>query len=231
MLTANPAKYADKPKPSPHRTEDTWTPQELAQFLRAVRNHRLSGLWRIYALTGLRRSEALALLWDDIDFRNGSLSVSRSLQSNPDLGGLRFSETTKSGRSRRVALDPQTLTDMRTHRTAQESELKTAGDLWQSYGLVFSTEIGEPYHPDSITRMFQRLRKAAGLRRVRLHDLRHGHATDLLRSNVHLKTVSSRLGHSSVAITGDLYIHAVEELDREAATAVANLIDRAGGSA
>lgn len=125
---------------------------------------------------------------------------------------------------RNVALDPQTVATLRAHRKRQVAEQLAFGPAYEDRGLVFCREDGTPIHPDRASKLFAQHVKAAGLPRIRLHDLRHTHATLALAAGVHPKVVSERLGHSSIAIMLDTYSHAIPALQEEAASAIAALI-------
>ena len=102
------------------------------------------------------------------------------------------------------------------------------GPAYPDSGLVVTRENGVLVHPDRFTQMFDKHVKNSGLPRIRLHDLRHTHATLALAAGVHPKVVSERLGHATVAFTLDVYSHAVPALQEEAAERVASLIFKAG---
>ena len=102
-----------------------------------------------------------------------------------------------------------------------------AGELWQDNDLVFCNETGKALHPDRFTRAFTAAARRAGVRPIRLHDLRHTWATLALQAGIHPKVVSERLGHSTVSLTLDLYSHTVPALEEEAAERVAALVSAA----
>jgi len=133
------------------------------------------------------------------------------------------SPKTDKGR-RSVALDPGTVAALRAHRTRQAQERLAMGPAWQTTGLVFTREDGTALHPEGLSATFERESRAAGLPRIRLHDLRHTHATLALQAGVHPKVVSERLGHASVSITLDTYSHAIPAMEADAAAAVAALV-------
>src|SRR5205807_408114 len=125
----------------------------------------------------------------------------------------------KTARSRRtVYLPPGTVAALRFHADRQKIERKAARNLWQNRNLVFCTEVGSPIDPGTINHALDRRLKAAGLPRLRVHDLRHTAATYLLSLGVHPKLVQDMLGHSSIALTLNTYSHVVPALHREVAT-------------
>ncbi len=202
----------------------TWSAEQLRAFLEHVADDRLSAAWRLSATTGLRRGEVLGLRWRDVDLDARRCSIVRSLVTSK--GAPRFEEPkTRSGR-RSVALDPQTVTALRVHRRRQAAERLAWDAAYTDHGLVFCREDGTPIWPRSFSRMFDNHVTDAEVARIRLHDLRHTHATLALAAGVHPKVVSERLGHSTVGITLDIYSHAIPAMQEEAAALVANLIDR-----
>jgi integrase len=131
----------------------------------------------------------------------------------------------KTARGRRtISLDPGTAAMLRSHRAAQAEHRHLLGAVVLGDDLVFARADGTPVHPDLFSKTFDRAVRRLGLRKVRLHDLRHTYATLALQAGVDAKTVSSRLGHSTVAFTLDVYTKAVPQLDREAADEIAGLI-------
>lgn len=216
-VARNAARLVSPPKVE-HSEVQPLTLAEVATFLEHARPHRLYSLYVTAMATGLRAGELLAPRWADLDLEERSLAVRRTLHRR--AGAFHFAEP-KSRTSRRVLALPEPLAvELRAHRDRQTWERERAGALWQGaeWGdLTFTTEFGGPMASYVATKTFQRLLAAAGVRRVRLHDLRHGAATYLLTAGIDLKTVSVILGHSSIQITADVYGHIEPELKREAA--------------
>ncbi len=221
-LSRNPIEAADPPRVNGSGHEmRTWSAEQLAAFLAATKDDRLHALWHLLALTGLRRGEALALTWDDVDLEAGSLSVRRALIPN---GREVVVCEPKTARGRRVvALDPQTIEVLKGQAARQLVEQAKAKS-WTDTGLIFTREDGEALHPEVVSRFFRQAVKRAALPTIRLHDLRHTHATLALRAGIHPKVVSERLGHATVSITLDTYSHAIPAMQEEAATRIAELV-------
>lgn len=227
-LVRNPADNAEPPSASAAKARNmrTWTAAELHGYLEHVRGDRLYAAWRVLATTGMRRGELLGLSWQAVDLDAGRLAITRTLIE----GKLepRFSEP-KTKRSRRsVALDPETTAILRAHRKAQAAERLAWGPAYGDHGLVFAREDGAPIWPRTFSRTFAKHVKTAALPMIRLHDLRHTHATLALAANVHPKVVSERLGHSTVSTTLDTYSHAIPAMQEDAAALVAALIASTG---
>ncbi|MDP8931089.1 MAG: site-specific integrase [Actinomycetota bacterium] len=218
LLDRNPAEDADPPAyrqttQARRRAMRTWSEDELRRFLEATTGHRWHVLWEVAAATGLRRSELLGLRWRDLD--GGLLAVRQTLVEKDD--GWELVETTKSvGSSRTIPLDRRTVAVLRAHAKTQKEWQLRAGPAWEDGGLVFTDELGRPLSPPAVTQAFRRACEAAGVPRVRFHDVRHTHATLMLRAGVNPKVVSERLGHSSVAFTLDTYAHVIPGMGEEA---------------
>jgi integrase len=220
-LARNPADLADPPRVAAHGHElRTWSAQQLGAFLSAVRGDRLYALWHTLAMTGMRRGEALGLRWQDVDLEAGRLCVRRALVPN---GQEVLVSEPKTARGRRVvALDPETVAVLKGQAARQLAEQRDAA--WSETELVFTNEGGQALHPWATSRCFRKAVKYAMLPDIRLHDLRHTHATLALRAGIHPKVVSERLGHATVAITLDTYSHAIPAMQEEAAVRIAELV-------
>ena len=221
-LARNPADLADPPRVTARGHElRTWSAEQLAAFLNSQRTDGQYALWQVLAMTGLRRGEALGLRWRDVDLEAGRLCVRRSLV--PEGSQVAFHEP-KTARGRRVvALDPDTVAVLRD-QAAQQLTDQSATENWDDTGLVFTNGAGQALHPWLVSRCFRAALKEAMLPDIRLHDLRHTHATLALQAGIHPKVVSERLGHATVAITLDTYSHAIPAMHEEAATRIAELV-------
>lgn len=217
-------------------------PAELGTLLDFVAGDRLGALYELIAATGLRRGEACGLRWRDVDLERGRLVVRQQLtqvaagdeQPCPSCVTVHRGHTfgppkTASGDARLVDLDAGTIGVLLAHRLAQDADRAAWGAAYVDHGLVFAREDGNPLPLDAVTKRFGELCDAAGVRRVRVHDLRHGSASLLLAAGVDLALVSKRLGHSSVTITADTYSHLLEGVGREAAERAAALVPRNRG--
>ena len=218
----NPADLADPPRVAGHGHElRTWSAEQLAAFLNSQRDDRLYALWYTLAMTGLRRGEALGLRWHDLDLEAGRLAVRRALV--PCGREVLVSEP-KTARGRRaVALDPETVAVLKDE-AARQLKVQHACTAWVETGLVFTGDNGEALHPEVVSRFFRKAVRETMLPDIRLHDLRHTHATLALQAGIHPKVVSERLGHATVSITLDTYSHAIPAMQEEAALLIAGLV-------
>jgi integrase len=221
LVPRNVALLASPPRPGRPELQ-VWTAQQLRAFLAAVEGDRLYALWLLAASTGMRRGEVLGLQWPDVDLGRARVAVRRSLVTVGHEVIVSEPKTAKGRRS--VALDPATVAGLKAWRKHQAAERLAWGPAWTDSGLVFTREDGRPLHPREVTRAFTRHVLTADLPVIRLHDLRHTHATLALAAGVHPKVVQERLGHANIAITLDTYSHAVPALEEQAARTVAALV-------
>ena len=224
-LTRNPADSADPPRPSASRATrpiQTWSADQLRAFLEHVRDDRLYPLWLLAATTGMRRGELLGLHWSDIDLDNGRVTVQRSLGSVAYR--LTWSEPKTAKSRRQIALDPTTTEALRRHQQDMGLERQLLGITTPDPDVVFCEQDAQPLHPERVSKLFEQHTEDAALNRIRLHDLRHTHATLALQAGVHPKIVSERLGHSDIALTLNVYSHAIPALEETAASLVASLV-------
>lgn len=214
LLARNPADAVEPPRPQP-KEMCALDEQQAARLLDAAKGSRLYAPVVLAVTTGMRRGEILALRWQDVDLQAGTLSVRQSLEQTRD--GLTFKQPkTQKGR-RVVALPPLAVEALRRHKAEQAKERLLLGPGYQDNGLVCAQPDGQPWRPDALTNAFAYLVRKAGVPPVRFHDLRHSHATLLLRQGVHPKVVSERLGHATVGITLDTYSHVLPGMQEEAA--------------
>jgi integrase len=189
-----------------------------------------------------RRGEVLHLRWTDVDLEAGLLRFEGSTNV---IDGERINGTTKGGRSRVVSSDAGTVAVLKDHQSRQEADQELAGPEWRGNGRVFTTQMGAPLYPDTVTQLVPKLIEAHNnpatratrahpaqplpkpsrpLPLIRLHDLRHLHATLLLLEGVPVHIVANRLGHSDPAVTLRVYAHVLHE---SAAGVVADIFARA----
>lgn len=191
-------------------------PEDVNRFLEAAKATPYYTIFFTAVYTGLRRGELLGLRWCDMDLDLGLLSVVQTLQHIQGGEHIFKEPKSKSGR-RQIALPPSLAILLREHRTKEEGTRILAKNPLTPTDLVFSHHDGSPIRPNSVTRAFTTLAHSIGLEGVRFHDLRHAHATLMLRQGIHPKIVSERLGHSTISMTLDIYSHVLPGLQEAAA--------------
>ena len=195
----------------------------VSRFLEASCGSPYRDVLLVALYTGLRRSEVLALKWDNVDLDNSRLFVVAGLHFITGQGLVLL--PTKNTRSRRPVTFTQEVVDvLRAIRGAQLVSQLDLGPVMQDTGLVFTKSDGMPMDPAKVTKAFKAVTKKAGLSGVRLHDLRHTHASLMLLAGVHPKIVGKRLGHASINITLDTYSHVLPGLQEDAAEKFSQVI-------
>jgi integrase len=171
----------------------------------------------LFALCGLRRAEVAALRWNRLDLDTHRLSISTSIEQTGK--GMR-EKPPKNGKARSIALPALVVEELRRYRISQAEQLLALGVRQTEDTHICLREDGSPWPPRVLTHAFARLIRASGLTRVRLHDLRHGHATHLLVANTHPKVVQERLGHANIQLTLDTYSHVLPSMQEDAAATI-----------
>ncbi len=225
LLPSNPCERVRSPRQPDDPPRDVWAPSELADFLTAsvVRKDERYPLWYTISATGMRRSEALALGWRDVDLENGTLTIRAAYKRRSGEGAYRG--RVKAGNERTIDLSPADVGVLKTWRTGQRRWKLRAGPLWEESGLVFTNQIGRPWEPTSTTARFNLLAKRAGLPPLPrgLHGLRHVHASHLLAAGFDLATVAARLGHRPETLAR-AYAHVIRGRSKAAAGFVGDLV-------
>ena len=200
-----------------HLEMKAWTADEAHAFLSAIKDDPVFPMWRLVLATGLRRGELCGLRWRDLDLTTGQLTVAstRVVAAGVVVGAPK----TRAG-SRVIALDAETVSVLALWRKRQAAERLVAGPAWADTGLVFVDALGEPPHPETVTRWWRTAVEAADVPAIRLHDARHTAATLMLRAGIPVKVVSQRLGHADVAVTMRVYQHVTAQDDQLAADAL-----------
>jgi integrase len=212
LLAVNPCDAVDPPKVEKKEMKTYDMPQTVGA-LNEMRTTRFLVAYLLAAMCGLRRGEITALRWKAVDLDAGMIRV---VQTSRQIGTEVSYKPVKNTKGRPVALSPIMVAELRAHRIRQTEEmlqlgLKRAGD-----SFVFAQPDGSPIKPGSLTNEWKRLVAKHKLPKIRFHDLRHTHATAMLASGIHPKIAQERLGHSTIAITMDLYSHVMPNMQADA---------------
>lgn len=217
ILARNPAALLEPPRP--RRPEmRALTPMEAERLLAAAEGSDLRPLIHLGLHSGLRRGELLGLRWGDFDPLLGTLAVNRSLQV---VRRQVIFTAPKSASSRRpVPLGPTALIALRHYRELCEYKDARIDRELSPEAPIFARIDGSPMLPDTVSHEFRRIADRAGLPWAHVHTLRHTHATAGLSAGIHPLVMSKRLGHSTIAVTLDLYSHVTPALQHEAAESI-----------
>jgi integrase len=229
LIQRNPCSAVKPPRPAPPEMR-VWSARQAATVIEAAHaDLEYGALWRLAITTGMRTGELLGLRWADIDSERLTIAVRQTLARGdhgaPVLG------TPKTAKSRRViAITPADVDVLKSHR-ARQAAIRLACPTWHQLDLVFCRDDGKPTHPNSLARAFARLIEAAGVPRIRMHDMRHTAISLMLANGVPVKVVSERVGHASAIMTMDRYAHVLPGMQESAAAKLAQILDDAGGLA
>jgi len=214
VIARNPADLMRPPRVE-RKEITTHTVEQSAHLLDSIKHMHVYWPILLAVTTGMRRGEILAIRWKNIDLDRGMARVVQSLEQTKE--GLRFKDA-KTHRNRAINLPPFVVEELRRFKRHQAEQLLRVGVRQTGETLVCCREDGEPKQPRSLTHEFSHLMgRLADIPRVRLHDLRHSHATQLLADGVHPKIAQERLGHSTITTTMDLYSHVTDTMQADAA--------------
>jgi len=219
LISRNPTDIFKRrlPKVEP-REMVTLTAEQSTVLIETVQGSPLYAPVVIALATGARRGETLALRWRNVDLDRGAIRIVESLEQT--AAGLRF-KAPKNGRGRTVTLPVFAVGELRRLKREQAENLLMLGIRQTGETLVCARADGAPLQPVALTHLFTRLiEHMADLPRVRFHDLRHTHATQLLLAGVHPRIAQERLGHSTVVLTLDLYSHVTATMQEDAAAKI-----------
>lgn len=205
-LPANPAhRLRTRRRKWENHEFNIWTADELKAFLEAVADDPLFALWRLLGWTGMRRGEVVGLKWADFHPDAKTVTIRRAISL---VGGQTFTSTPKSAQARAIALEQGTIRALRRHRTAQARARRRAGGRpLRPLDWMFSQPDGSPLNPAAVSKRFKQVVRQAELPEIRLHDLRHTHASHLILAGANIKAVQERLGHADIVLTLNIYSH------------------------
>lgn len=204
-----------------------WDGPEAKTFLEAAKASTAleAALYGTALDSGARKAELCGLKWPDLDLEKKTLSVCRQLVKIGKKEALPIFGPTKNGRARTIDLDERTIELLRRHKAQQAERRLLLGSSYQDQGLIFARDFGRPLPMNNLgERSFARLIKAAGVKRITFHGLRHTCATLLLQAGVPVKVVSERLGHKRIEITLNVYAHALPSMQQDAAVKLGRLL-------
>lgn len=208
--------------------------EQVKALLAAAADDELFGaIIKVITFSGMREAEAAGLTWDCVDFKENAIEVKKQLQKRPlDQGGFRFVPL-KNDKRRTVNVALYAMDVLKQRQLKQQNDRLKAGELWEGWSnpkeqekaLVFTNELGQHIHPQTIYRHFKKLAKQIGCPNARVHDLRHTFAVLSLQNGDSIKTVQENLGHATAAFTLDVYGHVSEHMRKESAARMQALID------
>ena len=227
LIVANPAERvqapkAKKPKRRSYDDEQTKILLENLELL-SIEDTKYKVAIILTIFTGVRLGELMGLEWQDVDFKNGIISINRSSQYLSDMGV--FTKTPKTESSIREIAIPEFITSLlEEYKLWYEEQKAIYGELWTNSDRLFVQADGKPMHPSSISKWFVRYVSTIGLPVINFHGLRHTNASLLVAQNVDIAVISARLGHAQISTTLDFYVHPLLSHNRKAGYALENLL-------
>ncbi|MDH2882397.1 tyrosine-type recombinase/integrase [Bacillus cytotoxicus] len=223
LIKDNPAEGTRLPKIK-KRELNIWTTDQVNEFinksctLKRVTRCRIG--YVIIALSGCRQGEALGIRWRDIDFKKGIIHIRQTVTQDGRIKtGAKTDSSIKS-----IHIPSILIEELLAHKDRIENEKQQLGEKYNDFDLVVCTQNGKPIIPRNFRQFFKETTKRIGLPQIRVHDLRHTHATILIEQNVNVKLISSRLGHSSIKTTLDIYSHVLPSMDKSISDEIEKII-------
>jgi integrase len=222
-LKASPAAGCSPPG-RVKRPTTIWSAAQLAVFFASLRpvDGTLRAVVATVAFTGMRRGEALALTWSDVDLDKGVIRIERTITRTDKAKWIIGPPKSAQGR-RRLPVAAELIAELRAHKTRQDADKEVILN-WPAEDWVFTDYRGRMVSPMTLHEQWKSAVGRAGLPMVRMHDLRHAAATRMLEAGIPLKVVSEYLGHANISITADTYQHVTEETARRAGEALGGIL-------
>ena len=222
MIMINPADSVKLPKQQKKEIQYMES-ADLTKFFQAAKGTKYFPAYYLELATGLRRGELLAIRWQDVDFKNHTVTVNQNLVRVKGKGLIFQPPKTKLA-NRTISIPADVTEVLKFHKRKQDSQREAAGVAWLNNDLVFCNEIGQPLDPRSFTHYFERLLKNADIPPVTFHGLRHTYATMALQEGVDIRTTQENLGHHAAAFTLDVYSSVTDKMKKEATDKIGNLL-------
>lgn len=229
IIENNPMEKVTKPKSKqePHKFNNFYTKSELNQFLHCCKNNgnfKIYTFFRLLAYSGMRKGEALALKWHDINFNDNTIDINKTvtLVENNKIA----IQTPKTISSKRVVyMDSETMDISKTWKNQQAHIFYMTGKSALDDRLIFSKQDGTPLHPTRPNNWMHLISKKYGLKYISCHGFRHTHASILFQAGATIKEVQNRLGHADAKTTLNVYTHVTQKQQNETALKFANYLN------
>ena len=215
MIKSNPMLYVIKPKRQAtisDKHNNYYNKQELNKFLDVAKDTSLKkyALFRLLSYSGMRAGECLALAWHDLDYKNNTIAINKTLARIKDKLVIQTPKTKASNRV--ISLDTETIQVLKMWQLEQRKQLLKLGiNSMNKHQLIFSNGNNEYIYSGTVRKSIKILAKKAGIHSITTHGFRHTHATLLFASGMDIKQVQARLGHSNVQTTLNIYTHAIQD--------------------
>lgn len=197
------------------------TEKQITDFLNVIKGSEYESILKVDLFTGLRQGEIMGLTWDRIDFSNGTILIDRQMRLERKSGGSYLFDTTKTDQIRKIRPAPTVMAILKERKKEQAQARLAAGNQWQPEegfeNLVFTNQFGRHYCKATLTHNVTKFGERIGVNGLRFHDLRHTYAVSSILAGDDIKTISSNLGHTTIAVTMDIYAHFTDDMRNESA--------------
>ena len=227
LIVSNPAERVQAPKarkPKRKSYDDEQTKillENLEQLSIEDTKYKVAIILTVF--TGVRLGELMGLEWQDIDFKNGIISINRSSQYLSDMGVFTKTPKTESY-IREIAIPEFIISLLEEYKLWYEEQKSIYDELWANSDRLFVQSDGKPMHPSTISKWFVKYVAQIGLPVINFHGLRHTNASLLVAQNIDIAVISARLGHAQISTTLDFYVHPLLSHNRKAGYALENLL-------
>lgn len=233
----NPAQQTRRPKIQAPEINPLDVDQ-IKKLLVELEKEEYADLYKLFVFTGLRKSEALGLSWDNVDVKNHTLKISQQLQKRPLRDGGYTIAPVKQDRVRYIVVSDFVIDVLDHRKIRQDADRESAGNAWTEFSLpsgksaklVFTRSDGTPINPKSAYLHYKKIAKRLGVSESRVHDLRHTYAVLSLQNGDDIKTIQENLGHASASFTLDVYGHRTSQMQKESADRMQNFISSLDGN-
>ena len=224
-IQTNPFAHVDMPNTAKRKSavldeeesDNFYTREQLVEFLSCLEkenNYKAYALFRLLSFSGMRKGEALALTWSDVNFETNEIRINKAISRGKN--NQLYVKSTKTGVSRTIKMDEKTMSVLDEWRKIQKQEYLALGfNTSKSKQLVFSNEQNEFLQPTKTRKWILHVQNKYDLDTITTHGLRHTHCSLLFEAGASLKEVQDRLGHSDVKTTMDIYTHVTKKAKKE----------------
>ena len=203
----------------------------ISKFLAAIQGHPFESVFLVALFTGMRQGEILGLTWDRVNFEQGTVLVNKQLQKLPGGGSVYELATTKNRKGRTITPAPDIMDLLREQKVKQAKWQLKAGAEWNNeLNLVFTNEKGRHLMHHTVYNNFKEIVASIGYPKTRFHDLRHTYAVAAIQAGDDIKTVQNNLGHSTAALTLDVYAYVTNQMQKDSADRMQKFIDQFKGA-
>ena len=221
MIPYNPCTGVVLPKLKKYQAE-VYDTEEINKVLEIAKNTDIYLILLLELSLGLRRGELCALTWDDVDFKEGTIKIDKSKYAKKGKTAIKAPKTTAGIRT--ILIGENVAKELKKAHNEYLKNKLAMGMAFKDSNHVISKADGSSYHPDSLTKKWERFEAKHNLKHIRFHDLRHSNATAMIAAGIDPKTVQTRLGHADISVTMNIYAHCTQAMNKKAADEIDKLI-------